>query len=105
MDTPEKQSADDTAAPLTLRDDLRTNKWWGGVVIAGFAFVVTCLAAVVSTLGDPQSPMNTVFASHGTTLFGVEAAVLMFSCIAAMTVDRRQTLRDQRPEQTETEMP
>ncbi len=105
MTSSDEQPTDDATAPLTLRDDLRTNKWWGGVVLAGFAFVVTCFAAVVSTMGDPQSPMNTLLTKHGTTLFVVEAAALMLSCFVAMTVDRRQTLRAQRSEQDETETP
>lgn len=98
-------STDDTPAPLTLRDDLRTNKWWGLVVLAGFAFVVTCFAAVVSTLGDPQSPMNRLLTQHGTRLFTIEAAALIISCVVAMTVDRRQTLRAQRDEQEATKTP
>ncbi|MCA9076189.1 MAG: hypothetical protein KDA93_14260 [Planctomycetaceae bacterium] len=96
---------DDSPAPLTLRDDLRTNKWWGAVVLSGIAFVVTCFAAVVSPMGDPQSPMNTMITQHGIKIFLIEAAALISSCLIAMAVDRRQTLRQQQGERNETETP
>ncbi len=105
MTPTDTQPTDDAPIPLTLRDDLRTNKWWGGVVLSGFVFVVTCFAAVVSTMGDRQSPMNALLTKHGTALFVVEAAALIISCLAAMIVDRRQTLRERRREQDMTETP
>ncbi len=59
------------------------------------AFVVTILAMVSMTLGDPTAPVNLWFDKHGGTLMLVEVIGIVLFGLAAMTADRRETLREQ----------
>ncbi len=59
------------------------------------AFVVTILAMIAMTLGDPTAPVNVWFDKHGATLMLVEVVGIVIFGLAAMTADRRETLREQ----------
>ena len=63
--------------------------------VVTMAFVVTILAMVSMTLGEPTAPVNLWFDKHGGTLMLVEVLGIVFFGLAAMTVDRRETLREQ----------
>ena len=64
------------------------------------AFVVTILAMVSMTLGDPTAPVNLWFDKHGGTLMLVEVIGNVLFGLAAMTADRRETLREQARQKT-----
>ena len=61
--------------------------------IATMVFVVTILALVAVLLGDPAAPMNVWFNDHGTTVLIIEVVAIVIFGLAAMTADRRETLR------------
>ncbi len=63
--------------------------------IVATAFVITILAMVSMTLGDPNAPVNLWFDKYGGTLMLVEVIGIVFFGLAAMTADRRETLREQ----------
>lgn len=60
---------------------------------AATGFVITILAMVAMLLGDPFSPANAWFNQHGATLLMLEVVAIVFLGVAAMTADRRETLR------------
>ena len=57
------------------------------------AFVITILAMISMTLGDAAAPINPWFDRHGGTLMLLEVAGIVVFGLAAMTADRRETLR------------
>ena len=59
------------------------------------AFVITILAMVSMLLGEPTAPVNLWFERHGGTLMLVEVIGIVVFGLAAMTADRRETLREQ----------
>ena len=59
------------------------------------AFVVTILAMVSMTLGEPTAPVNLWFDKHGGTLMLVEVIGIVVFGLTAMMADRRETLREQ----------
>ena len=59
------------------------------------AFVITILAMVSMTLGEPTAPVNLWFDKHGGTLLLAEVIGIMLLGLSAMTADRRETLREQ----------
>lgn len=61
--------------------------------VASMAFVITILATVAMLLSDPVAPVNVWFNKHGTTVLIVEVVVIVVLGLAAMTADRRETLR------------
>ena len=63
--------------------------------VVTMAFVVTILAMVSMTLGEPTAPVNLWFDKHGGTLMLAEVLGIVFFGLAAMTADRRETLREQ----------
>jgi hypothetical protein len=67
------------------------------------AFIITILAMVSMMLGDETAPVNVWFERHGGTLMVVEVLGIVVFGLAAMTADRRETLRDERrPKSTDT---
>ena len=58
------------------------------------AFVITILAMISMMLGDPTAPVNVWFELHGGTLMLVEVIGIVLFGLAAMTADRRETLRE-----------
>lgn len=56
-------------------------------------FVITILASVALLLGDPVAPMNVWFNNNGTIVLIVEVVLIVLLGLAAMTADRRETLR------------
>ena len=58
-------------------------------------FVITILAMVAMLLGDPFSPANVWFNQHGATLLMLEVVAIVMLGVAAMTADRRESLRSQ----------
>ena len=60
------------------------------------AFIITILAMVSMMLGDETAPVNVWFERHGGTLMVVEVLGIVVFGLAAMTADRRETLRDER---------
>ncbi len=61
---------------------------------AASGFIITILAMVAMILGDPDAPVNVWFNRHGTTVLLVEVLLIVLFGLAAMTADRRETLRD-----------
>jgi preprotein translocase subunit SecG len=61
--------------------------------LAATVFIITILASVAMLLGDPVAPMNVWFNIHGTTVLIVEVVLIVVLGLAAMTADRRETLR------------
>ena len=59
------------------------------------AFVITILAMISMMLGEPTAPVNLWFEKHGGTLMLVEVIGIVLFGFAAMTADRRETLREQ----------
>ncbi len=59
------------------------------------AFVITILAMVAMLLGDPEAPINLWFNRYGATVMAVQVAGIVMFGLAAMTADRRETLRAQ----------
>ena len=59
------------------------------------AFVITILAMISMMLGEPTAPVNLWFEKHGGTLMLVEVIGIVLFGLAAMTADRRETLREQ----------
>jgi uncharacterized membrane protein YkgB len=60
---------------------------------ASTVFVITILASVALLLSDPEAPVNAWFNRHGTTVLIVEVVLIVVLGLAAMTADRRETLR------------
>ena len=58
------------------------------------AFVITILAMIAMMLGEPTAPVNLWFEKHGGTLMLVEVIGIVLFGFAAMTADRRETLRE-----------
>ena len=56
-------------------------------------FVITILTLVAIMLGDPAAPINIWFNRHATTVLLTEVAAIVVLGFAAMTADRRETLR------------
>jgi len=59
------------------------------------AFVITILAMISMMLGEPTAPVNLWFEKHGGMLMLVEVIGIVVFGLAAMTADRRETLREQ----------
>lgn len=62
--------------------------------IAASAFIITILAMVAMIVGDQDAPVNVWFNQHGTTVLIVEVLLIVVFGLAAMTADRRETLRE-----------
>lgn len=63
--------------------------------VVATAFVITILAMISMMLGEPTAPVNLWFERHGGTLMLVEVIGIVLFGLAAMTADRRETLREQ----------
>ena len=63
--------------------------------VVATAFVITILAMISMMLGEPTAPVNLWFEKHGGTLMLVEVIGIVVFGLAAMTADRRETLREQ----------
>lgn len=63
--------------------------------VVATAFVITILAMISMMLGEPTAPVNLWFERHGGTLMLVEVIGVVLFGLAAMTADRRETLREQ----------
>jgi hypothetical protein len=74
----------------------RPNLFFRLTTFAGAAFVITVLALVATMFGDPQAPPARFLNAHGTTVILWEVAAILVLGLAAMTLDRRQTLRQMR---------
>ncbi len=61
--------------------------------LAATVFVITILSTVAMVLGDPAAPINVWFNQHGTTVLMTEVGTVVLLGLAAMTADRRETLR------------
>jgi preprotein translocase subunit SecG len=62
------------------------------VIIASVAFLVTVLIMSVASFSDSKSPIPTFFNAHGLKLVAIEVGLILLLGLAAMIVDRRQTL-------------
>lgn len=65
--------------------------------LAATGFVITILSTIAMVLGDPAAPLNVWFNQHGTTVLMSEVAAVVLLGLAAMTADRRETLRAKPP--------
>lgn len=61
---------------------------------AATTFVITILAMIAMMMGDPEAPVNHWFDKHGATLMTIEVFGIIVFGFAAMTADRRETLRE-----------
>ena len=57
-------------------------------------FVITILAMVVATLGEPNSPSDKWFTAYGATVLTGEIVAIGVFGLAAMIADRSETLRE-----------
>lgn len=57
------------------------------------AFVITILAMVAMLVGDPVAPITVWFNQQGSVVLIVEVVAIILLGLAAMTADRRETLR------------
>ncbi|MCX7393438.1 MAG: hypothetical protein NTW75_04860 [Planctomycetales bacterium] len=57
------------------------------------SFVVTILAMVAMTLGDPSAPVNRWFDTQGSTVMIFEVVGIVILGLAAMAADRCETVR------------
>ncbi len=57
------------------------------------AFIITILAMVAMMLGDPMAPIAIWFNQQGMVVMIVEVVAIIILGLAAMTADRRETLR------------
>lgn len=64
-------------------------------------FVITVLAMVAMLIGQPNAPINVWFNVHGATVLTVEVLSIGVFGMAAMVVDRRETLRELRDRPTQ----
>lgn len=60
---------------------------------ASTAFIITILAMVAMLLGDPMAPVAVWFNQQGTVVMVVEVVAIIILGLAAMTADRKETLR------------
>jgi hypothetical protein len=58
-------------------------------------FVITILTSVAVLLGDPEAPINIWFNRHSAALMAAQVVCIVVFGLAAMTADRRETLRSQ----------
>jgi hypothetical protein len=72
----------------------RPNVFFPVLAAVGGLFVVTILAMLAASAGDPQAPPSRFFESYGTPLILAETVLLVTVAVAALTIDRRQTLAE-----------
>jgi hypothetical protein len=70
------------------------NPFWGLVLGSAGCFCLTILAYLASGLGSPAAPLNRFFTRYGFLLVCIEAAFIVVTGVAALTVDSRQTRHD-----------
>jgi hypothetical protein len=73
-------------------DRRRQNMFFPLLAVGGGLFVVTILAMLAATAGDPQAPPSRFFRAYGTPLIVAETVLLVVLAVAALTIDRRQSL-------------
>lgn len=82
----------------TVAPPQHVNVLFRGVIVATVLFVVTLLAIIATLFGDPaaaKSPAEAFLNAYGWRLCGLEVAAIVVLGIAAMAVDRRQSVRYQ----------
>jgi len=67
-------------------------------------FVITVLAMVAMLIGQPNAPINVWFNVHGATVLTVEVISIGVFGMAAMIVDRSETLCEMRNRPPKTEV-
>lgn len=71
----------------------RPNLFFRLTTCVGALFVVTILSLVATVFSDPQAPTARFLNEHGTTLIVWQVGAILVLGLLAMTVDRRQILR------------
>lgn len=72
----------------------RPNVFFPVLAAVGGLFAVTILAMLAATAGDPQAPPSRFFENYGTPLILAETVLLVTVAVAALAIDRRQTLAE-----------
>ena len=57
-------------------------------------FIVTIFSLVATLFGDPQAPVAQFFTRYGGWMIGIEVVAFLIVGFLALTVDRRQSLRE-----------
>lgn len=81
---------------MTESPPQHVNVFFRALVPAVGAFVVTMFAFIATLFSDPEaerSPASAFVDRHAVTLFVVEVAAIIVLSVAAMVLDRRQSLR------------
>ena len=63
---------------------------------AAVLFIITVLAMVATVFGDPTAPAAKQLNQNAGKLIAIEVGAIMLLGFAAMTQDRRQTLRERK---------
>jgi hypothetical protein len=73
------------------------NPFFQLAVFCSGLFIVTILALLASVFGDPQAPLARLLDRFAGRLIAGEVAAILLTGFLALSVDRRQALRDGRP--------
>lgn len=65
------------------------------MAIVSVVFIITILALVSIVFGNPEAPIAKWLDRNGGRLIGAEILIFVAVSVAALVVDRRQTLRNQ----------
>jgi hypothetical protein len=81
-----------TIVATEAQEEAPESKLFRLLIIASAAFILTVLIMSVASFSDSKSPIPTFFNAHGLKVVAVEVGVILCLGLAAMIVDRRQTL-------------
>ena len=70
------------------------NIWFRLLVPAGFLFCATALSWVMSSFGDQRAPISRLLSRYAVWAILVESIAIVAFAILAMTIDRRQSLKN-----------
>jgi hypothetical protein len=69
------------------------NVWFRLVILACAVFIFTIFVMLATALNGRLGALTRFFNDRGPLLLGIEVATILVLAVAAMAVDRRQTLR------------
>lgn len=79
------------------------NPFWGLLVVSAAGFCIAVAAYLVAGFGNRDEPLNRFFNEHGGSLTTGLAVATMLLAGLALTVDRRQTLREMGRDQAKSD--
>ena len=72
---------------------MKISKWlFHLTAVATTIFIITILALIVATLGDPESPADRWFNAYGAIVLSVEVVAIGVFGFLAMIADRSETV-------------